>query len=263
MSSPLSRRRLLGLAGALAVTAAAGCSGGFDPVERESATCVPRDALDSHRSLSGLPLIYEVNGRRSAFRFDAAFFAQLESWADGLVEVLPSRPEELWTYGSWTNGQSACDSWHNSGRAFDVARLRLADGSVVSCRYDQWRDLGGLRLEAARRHYWSLAAGLHQRFAYVLTYLYNPQHANHIHVDNGRSGNAESTFSSRSEVQVQAVQAVCTYLWETPVELTGEWDSATRTAAGQVLDRLGLDDAMNAPGSWSGFLAASAARGRD
>ena len=263
MPSSLSRRRLLGLGGALAVTAAAGCSGGFDPVERESATCVPRDALDSHRSLSGLPLIYEVNGRRSAFRFDTAFFAQLESWADGLVEVLPSRPTELWTYGSWTNGQSACDSWHNSGRAFDVARLRLADGSVVSCRYDQWRDLDAARLDAARRRYWSLAAGLHQRFAYVLTYLYNAQHANHIHVDNGRSGNAESTFSARSEVQVQAVQALCSYLWDTPVELTGEWDSATRTAAGQVLDRLGLDDAMDAAGSWTGFLTASAARGPD
>jgi hypothetical protein len=266
MSSPPSRRRLLGLGGALAVTAAAGCSGGIggiDPVGRESATCVPRDALDSHRSLSGLPLIYEINGRRSPFRFDTAFFGQLESWADGLVEVLPSRPTELWTYGSWTNGQAGCDSWHNSGRAFDVARLRLADGSVVSCRYDQWRDLNGARLEAARRRYWSLAAGLHQRFAYVLTYLYNAQHANHIHVDNGRSGNAESTFSARSEVQVQAVQAICSYLWDTPVELTGAWDSATRGAVGQVLDRLGLDDAMDAPGSWSGFLSASAARGSD
>jgi len=263
MPSPLSRRRLLGLGGALAVTAVAGCSGGLEPVERESATCVPRDALDSHRSLSGLPLIYEVNGRRSAFRFDGAFFARLEAWADGLGDVLPSQPEELFTYGSWTNGQSACDSWHNSGRAFDVARLRLADGSVVSCRYDQWRDLGGARLEAARRRYWCLAAGLHQRFAYVLTYLYNAQHANHIHVDNGRSGNAESTFSARSEVQVQAVQAICSYLWDTPVELTGEWDSATRAAAGQVLDRLELDDALDAPGSWPSFLAASAARGRD
>jgi len=263
MPSPLSRRRLLGLGGALAVTAVAGCSGGSEPVERESATCVPRDALDSHRSLSGLPLVYEVNARPSAFRFDGAFFTRLEAWADGLVEVLPSQPEELFTYGSWTNGRSACDSWHNSGRAFDVARLRLADGSVVSCRYDQWRNLGGTRLEAARRRYWCLAASLHQRFAYVLTYLYNAQHANHIHVDNGRSGNAESTFSARSEVQVQAVQAICSYLWDTPVELTGEWDSATRTAAGQVLDRLGLDDAMDAPGSWTGFLAASASRGRD
>ena len=172
---------------------------------------MPRASLDSHRILAGLPLVYEVNRRRTAFRFDGAFFARLESWAEGLVEVLPSRPKELWTYGSWTDGGSACDSWHNSGRAFDVARLPLVDGSVVSCRYDQWRTLGGARLDAARRRYWSLAAGLHLRFASVLTYLYNREHANHIHVDNGRSGNVDSTFSSRSQIQVQAVQALCSY----------------------------------------------------
>lgn len=269
MPSALSRRRLLGLSGALAITAAAGgCSGsvpgsgGFGPAQRERATCVPRTSLVSHRSLAGLPLVYEVDGRGAAFRFDGAFFSRLESWADGLADVLPSRPEELWTYGSWTNGGSACDSWHHAGRAFDVARLLLADGSVVSCRYDQWRSLEGARLDAARRRYWSLAAGLHQRFAYVLTYLYDEQHANHIHVDNGRSGDTDSTFSSRSEVQVQAVQALCSYLWDSPVELTGQWDAATRTVAGRVLDRIGLDDAMDAPGSWSGFLAASASRGR-
>ena len=31
---------------------------------------VPRGSLDSHRSLAGLPLVYEVNQRRTAFRFD-------------------------------------------------------------------------------------------------------------------------------------------------------------------------------------------------
>jgi Extensin-like protein C-terminus len=270
MPPALSRRRLLGLGGALAVSAVAGgCSatgqdsGGLGLGGREGATCVPRSSLDSHRTLAGLPLVYEVDRRRTAFRFDGAFFTQLESWAGDLAEVLPSRPQELSTYGSWTDGGSACDSWHNAGRALDVARLTLADGSAVSCRYDQWRSLGGIPLEEARRRYWALAAGLHQRFAYVLTYLYNAQHANHIHVDNGRSGPGGSAFSSRSAVQVQAVQALCTYLWEEPVELTGRWDAGTRTATGRVLDRLGLEDTLDAADSWSGFLGASVARGRD
>ena len=126
-----------------------------------------------------------------------------------------------------------------------------------------WRDLSGARLDDARRRYWSLAAGLHQRFAYVLTYLYNPQHANHVHVDNGRSGNAESTLSSQSQVQVQAVQAICTYLWDTPVEFTGRvglgHPNRGRPGAGPA--RAGRRDGR--AGSWSGFLAASAARGRD
>jgi hypothetical protein len=269
MPSSLSRRRLLGMGGALTITAAAGCSGSVpglgtrEPLRRERATCVPRTALDSHRRVAGLPLVYEVNGRPSAFRFDGGFYARLESWADDLVEVLPSPPEQLWTYGSWTDGRSACDSWHNSGRAFDLARLRLAGGSVVSCRYDQWRTLGAVRLDEARRRYWSLAAGLHHRFANVLTYLYDGQHANHIHVDNGRSGNADSAFSPRSRVQVQAVQALCSYLWDRPVEISGQWDAATRTATGQVLNRLGLGASMDSAGNWSSFLVASARRGTD
>lgn len=175
--------------------------------------------------------------------------------------MFSARPEEVWTYGSWTDGGSACDSWHHSGRAFDVARVVLVDGSVVSCRYDQWRTRSGARLEDARRRYWALAASLHLRFAYVLTYLYDDQHANHIHVDNSRSGNGDSTFSPRSTVQVQAVQALCTYLWGTPVDLSGRWDAATRTAAGGVLTGLGLEDEMDASGSWGGFLRASVARG--
>ena len=271
MPVPLSRRRLLrlgvGLGAGVAASGAAGCGsvtdlGQLTPQRRESATCVPRSALDSHASLAGLPLVYEPNQRRSTFRFDAVFLGRLEQWADGLADVLPAAPRELSTYGSWTDGGMACDSWHHAGRAFDLARVRLVDGTEVSCRYDRWRSLEGARLDEARRRYWALAAGLHAPFAYVLTYLYDGQHANHVHVDNGRSGDGDSSFSARSTVQVQAVQAICRYLWSQPVELTGRWDAPTRRAAGQVLDGLGLDDSLTAAGSWSGFLGAAVARGR-
>ena len=268
MPDPLTRRHLLGLGAGLAVAGAAGCGavpdlGGGVAERWESATCVPRSALESHRTLAGLPLVYEPDGRRSAFRFDPGFHARLETWADGLAEVLPSPPEELTTYGSWTDGGTACDSWHHAGRAFDLARVRLADGTEVSCRYDRWRTLDGARLDEARRRYWSVAAGLHARFSYVLTYLYDAQHANHVHVDNGRSRDGDPAFSPRSGVQVDVVQAVCRYLWAQPVELTGSWDAATRRAAGTVLDQLGLDDDLQAEGSWTGLMSAAAARGRD
>ena len=113
-------------------------------------------------------------------------------------------------------------------------------------------------LEEARRDYWTLAAGLHLRFADVLTYLYNADHANHIHVDNGRSGSQPSSFRSRSRVQVQAVQALCSYRWNTPVELTGRWDAATQRASREVLDRLGIGGELQNGDRWSQFLTASA-----
>lgn len=270
MPAVLSRRRLLGLGAGVGLGALAGCStgGGFpgpgDEGEggsqtRERATCLPRNSLASHRTLAGAPLVYEVNQQRSSFWFDDGFFGQLEGWADTFGDTLGGSVDRWATYGSWTDGGSACDSWHNSGRAFDLAGLRLEDGTEISCRYDRWRSDGAAALALARRRYWTVAAGLHLRFAYVLTYLYNNAHANHIHVDNGRSGADLSQLSTRSEVQVQAIQAITTYRWQQPVELTGQWDSATRRASRAVLEGLGIaGDLTDTPDTWHAFLTASA-----
>ena len=95
----------------------------------------------------------------------------------------------------------------------------------------------------------------------MLTYLYDAQHANHIHLDNGRSGSDLSTFLSRSRVQVQAVQAMLSYLWAEPVEITGRWDGATRAASRRALDQLGLETDLTDTAAWHGFLRATAARG--
>ncbi|MET0695618.1 MAG: extensin family protein, partial [Propionibacteriaceae bacterium] len=218
-ATALSRRQLLGLVGVGTVGAAAtlltGCSVGPTSDQTSgNASCVSRASLESHRTLSGLPLVYEVTQKRAAFSFDGGFFTQLGAWLTSYTEASGlAAPDQVWNYGGWINGGSSCDSWHNSGRALDLGRLRLEGGDFVSCRYDQWRSESGAALEQRLRQYWALAASLHLHFAYVLTYLYNDQHANHIHVDNGRSGEGPPRFSSRSRVQVQAVQAVCQHVW--------------------------------------------------
>ncbi len=265
-SRRLGRRALLGLGAGLAVTSVTGCTvgggsgtdpGSDPPFGRERAACVPRSSLEAHTTLAGAPLVYEPTDRATRFWFDPGFYTALDAWAASLAG--DSRVQRWSTYGSWTDGGSQCDSWHNSGRGFDLARVRLADGTAVSCRYDQWGSARAAELTRSRRAYWSLAAGLHQRFAYVLTYLYDAAHANHIHVDNGRSGADVSELSTRSRVQVQAVQAICTYLWDEPVELTGRWDAATRRASQRVLETVGssgsLDDGAV---QWQAFLTASA-----
>jgi hypothetical protein len=261
-SSGLSRRRLLGLGGGVALTALAGCTlPATEPSASESARCVPRDTLDAHRSLAGTPLVYEPTGKQATFWFEPGFRTQLETWADTFADTW-GRTAQWRTYGTWTDGGSACDSWHNSGRAFDLASVRLRDGSTVSCRYDRWRSGKSAELRQSRRAYWILAAGLHRHFAYVLTYLYNDDHANHIHVDNGRSGSGPPRFSTRSRVQVQAVQAIASYLWDDPVELTGRWDSSTRRASERILTRIGSSGSItDGDPQWQAFLVASAARG--
>ena len=267
----MSRRGLLGLGLGLtaAATGLAGCSAddatGPALPRRQYArpTCVRRSSLPRYARLADLPLVYEVNRRRSEFSVDEGFAGQLEAWLTDLRELTGWELRQLWTYGTWTDGGTACSSWHDAGRAFDLSRLRLADGSDVSCRYDLWRDGSGRALATARRTYWAVAASAHQHFAYVLTYLYNAQHHNHIHVDNGRSGAERSTFSSRSPAQVQAVQGVLTHLWERPVEITGRWDTATRQATRSVLAGLDVGDDLDDQASWAGFLTASVRRGAD
>ena len=272
---PLNRRHLLGLAvgGAAAVlsgcstvlTGSTGSTGGVGSRSSGGASCVPRSSMDSHRTLAGLPLVYEIGRRRSSFDFEPDFYGQLEGWLTSYADVSGlAAPDQVWTYGAWTNGGGSCDSWHNAGRAFDLARLRLRGGAFVSCRYDLWKSETGRGLDRSLRQYWALAASLHLHFAYVLTYLYNARHHNHIHVDNSRSGAGRSTLSTRSPTQVQAVQAICTHLWDEPVEITGRWDDATRDATRRVLERAGqggdLDDDVQ---SWRAFLTASVPRGGD
>lgn len=257
----MDRRHLLGLAGLSSASLLTACSvdGGWDDGQLDSATCVTRAELDPHTALGSLPLVYEVNQSRSRFFFEPGFFAQLESWLD-FVTASPGLEglAQIRTYGSWTDRGSSCDSWHHSGRAFDLASLRSRDATLVSCRYDQWRDAPEGELASARRAYWRLAASLHLHFAYVLTYLYDDTHLNHIHVDNGRSGSGLSQLRTRSRVQVQAVQAICSYVWDEPVEITDRWDGATAQAARRVLERIGirgeLDDSTE---NWHAFLRAS------
>jgi hypothetical protein len=263
VSRPVSRRQLLGGALAVGLAGLAGCTPGpGSDADRADATCVARNRLERRQTIGGLPMVYEPSGERHAFWFDPGFAGQLDAWVADLAEQIGGPARQLSTYGSWIDGGGRCDSWHHSGRAFDLARITLTDGRVVSCRYDQWRTAPPAEVEAARRAYWAVAAGLHLRLAYVVTYLSDAQHANHIHLDNSRSGAELSTFSPRSRVQVQAVQAMLSYLWADPVEITGRWDSPTRAASRRVLDLLGLEpDLDDTAESWHGFLRSTATRG--
>ncbi len=267
----MSRRGLLGLAGAGAATI---LLGGCTPATRDPAAdnppatpdrCVSRGSLDEHGTLAKLPLVYEISQERASFAFDGGFHTQLGDWLGGYRERSGlTAPDQVWTYGAYVAGGSDCSSWHAAGRAFDLARLRLRGGDFVSCRYDRWRSTTGAERQRAQRRYWALAASLHLDFAYVLTYLYNATHANHIHIDNGRSGRGRSTLSTSSPSQLQAVQAICTHLWDDPVEVTGRWDSPTRRATKRVLAQIGhggdLDDSVDA---WRAFLTASVPRGAE
>ena len=259
---PLSRRSLLQAVGIPTLAAAvAGCTLG-NGGSAEKARCVSAGDTVRHRGLGGARFVYDISGEPTSFRFDADFYGQLKRWLTDYRKLSGiAAPDQVWTYGSWLNGEPGCDSWHDAGRAFDLSRL-VADNRVqVSCRYDIWKDYTGKRLDHFRTRYWALAASLHLHFAYVLTHLYNPTHHNHIHIDNGRSGDHLSTFDKRSPSQVQAVQAMLTHIWDRRVEITGDWNRDTAKATESVLARTGttgsIDDGTD---RWRAFLRATASQ---
>ncbi|HSN42912.1 MAG TPA: extensin family protein [Propionibacteriaceae bacterium] len=261
------RRRTLLVAGVgTAVVVASqleGCSGAGS--QRSGGTgapggrCVPRSTLTSYSRIGQSVFVYELSGKVSSFLFDEAFHDQLSEWLTGWSQD-HQRPDQVWTYGAFVDGQPECDSMHAAGRAFDIAQLRFAGETVVSCRYDLWRGEAASVLEKRRRDYWALAASLHARFSYVLTYLYNEAHHTHIHVDNLNTQRARPTFRSTSRTQCQSVQAMCTYLWGRPLELTGTWDDATRASVSDVLSSLGRSGTLASGDNWVAFCEASAAR---
>ncbi|HEY9290112.1 MAG TPA: hypothetical protein VIP98_02420 [Microlunatus sp.] len=257
---PLSRRSLLALGIGTITAGVAGCTNGSGGTSSD-AYCVSRGEVARHGSLGNARLVYDISGEPTSFRFDSGFYGQLERWLTDYRKLSGiEAPDQLWTYGTWLDGRPACDSWHDAGRAFDLSRLVAGNEVLVSCRYDIWSNYTGARLEHFRTRYWALAASLHLHFAYVLTYLYNPTHHNHIHIDNGRSGDQLSTFSTRSQAQVQAVQGMLNHVWGRRLQITGDWNDETADATSAVLDRTStpgsVDDGTE---QWQAFLRATAA----
>lgn len=251
---------MAGLGAAVLAPALGACGvtpGGSVRTPAERASCVPVSDTEAYARLVDAKLRYEVNDRPITVRMAPGFGGQLQTWFRDWRDLTGTAPDLVGTYGAWLPNDGSCDSWHHAGRAFDISRLAAGGSDLVSCRYDRW----GSGATAGRlAGYWALAASLHLHFAYVLTYLFDDAHHNHIHVDNGVSGAGMSAFTGRSRVQNHAVQAICRYLWGRPVDLTGVWDSATRTTVRQVLAGLELTGSLTRQETWQGFLRATARR---
>lgn len=205
---------------------------------------VSPEAVRLRGGVNGAVLYYEVNQKQTGFRFEDGFYRQLVTWHDRLGRYVPrswgGSPTRIYSYGAYVRKPG----YHGKGRAFDIASVHFttSGGTLVKrfdCRYDRWRGTPGE--EEIRIRYWALAASLHHRFRHVLTYLYDADHHNHIHVDNAVYGRyQDGRFDPESSSQVQHVQACCRYVWGLPAEITSTWDSATRRHSTAVLRRYGV-----------------------
>ncbi|MGO4596606.1 extensin family protein [Terrabacter sp. 2RAF25] len=272
--SGVTRRRLLtiGAVGAVAVGGAYAVSRGpglpslpqlsgfaepAPPELRIDPQPVDYRALEARRRIGPATYAYEVTGRPATYYVTETFGARLDQWLALHRQHVGQAPDEIRSYGAWVRGSST--SWHSSGEAIDIARLRAGGRDLTSLRHDQWRDAPASELRRRLSLYWRTAAGLHHEFADVLTYLFDDAHVNHIHVDIGRFGPELPRLIRRSNAQVQAVQAMCRHVWgRTDVETTGDFDDVTRDATSRILEQAGgpgeLADSREA---WQAFMVAT------
>ncbi len=182
------------------------------PASRPRPVAVDQAELTTYRQLAGARLYYEITDQPTRLAMEPGFADRLAASFGSHWQARGwSTPARLTSYGSWIRTEGEATSWHHAGRAFDVGRVVGTNGrTLVSCRYDVWRGQTGVARRAAERAYWQLAATLHRDFAYVLTYLYDDAHHNHIHVDDAVSGDGLSSFSRGMRVQVHAVAAMPT-----------------------------------------------------
>ncbi len=220
---------------------------------------VPVDFSDlrARRRVGAAANAYEVNGRQATIYVTEPFGARLDRWLALHRRHIGQAPDEIRTFGAWVRGSAT--SWHSSGEALDIARLRAGGKDLTSLRYDQWSDAPASELRRRLALYWRTAAGLHHEFADVLTYLFDGAHANHIHVDIGRFGPEQPRLIRRSDAQVQAVQAMCRHVWgRTDVEITGDFDDVTRDATTRILEEVGgPGELADSRAAWQAFMVAT------
>lgn len=254
---PITRRTILaigasGALGALITPAPMATATSTDanarPGDKATITAACGASVTAQSEIANVPTYYESSGTATSFSYDATFYSRLETWWNFWYINTPSSwttPGRMWGLGAYKDRMDGCVSMHNYGRALDITRLYISTPSLTKVfdgRYNVWQSQTGTTLTTTRKRYWATVASLHYHFRSVLTYLYNSDHDNHVHADNGYSGVGDSTFLANVYPQVQHVQACLVYIWGyNNVPLNGLWDQATADAAKAALQRAGIN----------------------
>ncbi len=227
--------------------------------------------LTRYQGVWGQRTVYEVTGDLASFDYRPSFHDRMSTWLEFWYLNTPSearKPMRVWTDGVHYDGRVS--EAHNAGRGFDLTRIFAtnSNGNLhrhFFGRYDIWKDFGSADLANTRRHYWATSASLHYHFRNVLTYPYNSDHWNHIHIDNLVSGTGNSSFDTSSRAQVLHVQASCNYIWNKGTTVDGDWGPQTSTDSTQVLRRIGRGSGTiaSSQANWLAFNRATMRKGYD
>lgn len=221
------------------------------PVTDGEQHCRTPGELVSFEHVGTGQLLYDESGAATSMQIEPKFLAQVNAWSQDWTELSGlGAIRSVTSYGAYVD---KCNSYHQIGQAFDLTRIEH-DSRTISLHYDTWRPGSAQQL----RDYWRVAASLHLHFSYTLAYPYNDQHLNHIHIDNLVSGGGLSTFDATSHTQLNMVQYGCRYIFDQPVEATGNYDEQTKQGVRFVQRQAGITVPLAEPDGWRSFLRALA-----
>lgn len=255
---PTDPTRRLVLGGALAGTALGGLAlAGASPAAAHG-------TIVTYPGINGAPTTYEVTGTSASWGYTTGFHDRLNSWLqfwDANTPASWGNASRVWGYGAHYDGRVS--TAHNAGRGFDLSRIYVGSQRMFFARQDIWSGYADEELRLNRRRYWATSAACHHHFRNVLTYLYNADHANHIHIDNLESGAGNSTLDTGSRAQVQHVQACCRLVWGLDTTIDGTWGTQTANHATRVLRAAGVESGgiASSQANWLAFNRHTMRRG--
>lgn len=165
------------------------------------------------------------------------FYQDVDAWAVNFNIAVKAERSSAWEVGWYGHigVYGHCDdagtSWHKSGRAWDLTRIRFGNGEFVDTAWS-WNQ--GL---LQQRRYLAVAAHLRKFFKTVLTAYYNSDHHDHIHFDNG---DPLTPINDQSKADTQIVQLACNLLGGQNTTVDGVWGSQTENNFTSLRNAMGL-----------------------
>ena len=192
-----------------------------------------------HAPLPGRTTAFAGRGRR--LTFNRAFWQRLDDWAlnfnrwSNLSHRAGSGPRDIDWFGEV--GTMACNrptAAHNRARGIDLCQIRFSNGARIDMNASHEGSLTDQRL------YLASVASLRRYFGTVLTCWYNPEHRDHLHVDDLTSVHP---IRSKNRTDTTLVQAAARLLDGASLPIDGVWSNETETAYRGLVDTFGLASA--------------------
>lgn len=217
---------------------------------------MPPRPSNTASQLGGVDLFYDRRssadlgkGVRTTLAMTQNFEDKLDACFKELWQLCPlGTADKIFTAGAWVDKPGQ----HGQGRAFDLDGFEWTSRKFIVLE-------DGAR-NGDRKFYFGIDAVLRKHFGVVLNYLYNTDHHDHFHIDDGSPIDFDT--SSRSKVLFLQGSLVFVFgLSVGPTGIDGQWGDKTKNAVNQVLTRLGISGNIFTKSVWLSFLTETAKEG--